>query len=292
MFTTYYFILLLFALIIYGNIYNKYKLPYILITSLFYNSELHVNRFFNLIYNLSYPKSHISIGILEGDSKDNTSFLIESNIKRIKNMYHSILFIHKNVYSNIPNTVERYSYHLQKKRRSKLALLRNIVINSTLKNEDYVLCIDSDVSLYRNDILKLLLKVNKDIVVPACRHEKNNVIYDINVWVFTPEAKAYINKQNKDYLLQQPYSLKPIRFLKHIGILHEEYNTYGYLYTVRVDGIGGTMALIKSKVFHSGVVFPESLYKHCLETEGFGIMANDYNFSVAALPNVDIYHYN
>lgn len=134
----------------------------------------------------------------------------------------------------------------------------------------------------------MLLKVDKDVVVPTCRHEINKYIYDINVWVLTPDAIEYINTQNDNYLLQQPYRLNPVKFLKHIDILHKEYNTSGLLYAVKVDA----MALIKSKVFHSGVKFPEKLYKHCLETEGFGLMANDYNYSVFALPNLDIYHYD
>lgn len=284
--------LIVLIIILHYFLFNTKAKPKILIVSLFYNSSIHVNRFFSLIYNLTYPKSQISLGLLEGDSTDNTSLLIESNISKVKKLYHSIKFIHKNVSTKIPNNNDRYSLEIQRVRRSNLALLRNTVINSTLKNEEYILSIDSDVSLYSNNILNILLKANKDVVVPICRHEKNNDVYDINVWVFTPDANEYIKKQNNDYLLQQPYRFHPVKYLKHIGILHEENKKYGLMYSVRVDGIGGTMALIKSKVIQNGVVFPEKLYKHCLETEGFGLMANDYNFSVAALPNLSIYHYD
>lgn len=270
-------------------LYHNQK-PRVLITSLFYNSAKHVNRFFELVNNISYPKSLISLGLLEGDSSDDTTALIQKNINKLNNTYNRITFIHKNVKSYIPNSFIRYFYFLQKRRRSKLAILRNYLINSTLKDEEYVLCIDSDVTKYRKDILKLLLKVNEDVVVPTCRCERSKNMYDLNTWIIIPSIKEYINTQKKDYLLQQPYRHKPAKYLPHLGTMHKRYKNRGLLYPVRVDGIGGTMALIKSKVFHSGVIFPEKLYKHCLETEGFGLMANDYNFSVVAVPNVDIYH--
>lgn len=55
-------------------------------------------------------------------------------------------------------------------------------------------------------------------------------------------------------------------------------------------GVGGTALLVKAQVHRAGAIFTWTPYKHALETEGFGRMANDMGYQVIGLPNYVILH--
>lgn len=262
----------------------------VIILTLFHSSD-YVDSFFTLVNNFTYPKSLTSIGILEGDSEDynETMKKLNDNINNNKVLYKRISLVHKNANMKISQT-NRRSPNIQLFRRKKLAELRNYLLKETLNNENYVLWIDSDVIISpHNNIIELMMSIDKDVVVPNCLLDtSNDARYDANTWILTPEVIKYISKKDKNYFLVNPYINYPITWMKTIY----EYRDVNkpLLYQIEVDAVGGTMILAKSKVFHSGVVFPEDLFDHCVETEGFGRMAKKNGFELIGLPNLIIYH--
>lgn len=262
----------------------------VIILTLFHSSD-YIDSFFTLINNFTYPKSLTSIGILEGDSEDyaETMKKLNTNIDRNKLLYKRISLVHKNANMKLTQA-NRRSPGIQLYRRKKLAELRNYLLKETLSNEKYVLWIDSDVIISpHNNIIELMMSVNKDVVVPNCLLDTaNDARYDANTWILTPEVIKYISKKGKNYFLVNPYKNYPITWIKTIYEYRDANKPL--LYQIEVDAVGGTMILVKSKVFHSGVVFPEDLFDHCVETEGFGRMAKKNGFELIGLPNLIIYH--
>jgi len=76
---------------------------------------------------------------------------------------------------------------------------------------------------------------------------------------------------------------------------------------VRLDAVGGTMLLVRADLHRDGLIFPPFFYgggsrairsRHPLvgkgagelETEGFGIMAQDMGHQCWGLPNLEILH--
>lgn len=59
---------------------------------------------------------------------------------------------------------------------------------------------------------------------------------------------------------------------------------------IPIDGVGGTMILVKSYVHQLGALFPALAYKKAIETEGFAVMAKDMGFGVYAMPSLEISH--
>ena len=59
---------------------------------------------------------------------------------------------------------------------------------------------------------------------------------------------------------------------------------------MELDGVGGVSILAKARVFRAGVHFPAFSFMKHAETEGFGKMAKQMQFSVVGLPHYTVWH--
>lgn len=264
--------------------YLSHSQPTVLILSLFMNCEIRLARYFRLLTSLDYDKKLISLGILEGDSKnDECNRNILSNISYWKEYYHEILYYRKNIRDSSNNDVvkmsNRHDRELQYERRRGIAILRN-------EYDDFVLWLDSDLYNYNEDVLKDLLMVNKDIVTAHCVLPDSMRDYDLNSWKYNEIFIKYLNELNdSNYLVVQGYGIGGSYINDIIDRSNKDKN-----YLVEIDSVGGTMLLVKNVVHNSKIKFAEELYKHWIETEGFGMIAHDRGYKMYALPNVYIYH--
>lgn len=273
--------------------YSSHSEPTILILSLFMNCEIRLARYFRLLTSLDYDKKLITLGILEGDSKnDECNKYIISNISYWKDYYHEILYYRKNIRDSSNNDVvkmiHRHDRELQYERRRGIAILRNYLLENSFINEydDFVLWLDSDLYNYSGDVLKDLLIVNKDIVTAHCVLPDSMRDYDLNSWKYNEIFIKYLNELNdSNYLVVQGYGVGGSYINDIIDKNNKDKN-----YLVEIDSVGGTMLLVKNVVHNSKIFFAEEIYKHWVETEGFGILAHDCGYKLYALPNVYIYH--
>ncbi|XP_052798526.1 uncharacterized protein LOC128230362 [Mya arenaria] len=173
----------------------------------------------------------------------------------------------------------------QKIRRSHMAKSRNKLLSSAIETDvfDYVLWIDSDVGTLPTDIIQQLLFAKADVVAPCClyvqKHYKYN--YDRNSWRETPESLNYQKHMSEDFLMLEGY-------LKTKRILLPDLKAEGRV--VRLDGVGGCVLLVRAECHRQGLVFPEKVYNHHIETEGLAKMATDMGFSVRGMPWVEVIH--
>lgn len=222
--------------------------------------------YFSLLYRLTYPRDRITLGFLEGDSRDNTFEVLRSALPRLQRDFRGALLWKRDFGFRIPEHLPRWHESIQTERRSVLARARNHLLFRALDDEDWVLWIDADLLDYPPDIIEALLATGLPLVQPHCVLEYGGRTYDQNAWV---EQGA-----------------------KHMDQLRGED-------LVRLDSVGGTMLLVRADLHRDGLVFPPFRYglanEHAraggeVETEGLAILARDMGIECWGLPNLEILH--
>lgn len=269
------------------------SLEKILILTPVKDAEKHLPRYFELLEKLSYPKDSISLGFLEGDSKDESLKYIQNRLPCLRNTFRKANIWKKDYHFQIPDGMYRWTSSIQLERRSILAKSRNYLLSKALQDEDWVLWLDVDLIEYPVDIIAELLAVKKEIVHPNTVKEYGGKSYDQNAW-----------SHKGKYLMHD---------LKKQGRL------------VKLHAVGGTMLLVRADIHREGLVFPTFLFGHRsslirdnnflfeekdlmqrfglggiiagqfqgeIETEGLGIMAYEMGYECWGLPHLEILHAN
>lgn len=246
--------------------------PNILILTPIKNGIQHLPDYFRLIDRLDWPREHLSIGLLESDSADGTWEALQKMRPALGARFSNITLVKRDYGFRIPPTVPRWTGAFQLARRTILARSRNQLLFRALRDEDWVLWLDVDVTDYPADIIQKLLAPGVDIVHPHCVKRYGGDTFDLNAWA-----------SHGHHLMQDMRGQR----------------------LVRLDAVGGTMLLVKADIHREGLVFPTYRYgisntrirpKHPvwdvgeIETEGLGIMAADMGYQCWGLPDLEILH--
>lgn len=234
-----------------------------------------LDTYFEGLDRLTYPAGHLSLGLLESDSRDDTYATLEARLPELQRRYRRARIWKRDFGFRIPDRFHRWAPAFQVPRRSVLAKSRNHLLFRALDDEDWVLWLDVDVVEYPADIVERLLATGRDIVHPHCVWRFGGPTFDHNAW--REHGRV------------------------HMGDLR------GGPDLVRLDAVGGAMLLVKADVHRDGLIFPPYLYGRRsplvrdpnpwfagtvgeLETEGLGIMAHDMGHQCWGLPNLEIRH--
>jgi hypothetical protein len=234
----------------------------------------YLDGYFDALEALSYPHELLSLGILEGDSDDETFVALQRRLPQRCTEFQSRQLFKKDFGLRLPPAVPRYEAVYQATRRAVLARARNHLLFRALREQDWVLWLDVDVIEFPVDILQRLINFDLDIVQPHCVLEYGGRTFDRNAWrdngrVFMEDLRG--NDR------------------------------------VRLDAVGGTMLLVRADRHRDGLVFPPFYYggtsrwvrsPHPLngdrigeiETEGLGVMAKDMGLECWGLPDIEIRH--
>ena len=224
---------------------------------------------------LTYPREHLSIGVLEGDSTDDTFAGLTSQLARLAGLGIHGSAWRKDFNFQIPPNRHRSDLAYQLPRRKILARARNHLLSRALQNEDWVLWLDVDVIDYPGDLIQRLLAVDKDIVHPHCVTRPGGTTFDRNAW--------------------------------RRGGLETLEDHRGGPDLVRLDAVGGTVLLVRADLHRDGLIFPPFPYGRAhpavrsphplgpsiggeIETEGFGLMAADMGVQPWGMPNLEVLH--
>ena len=262
---------------------NKIAESKILILTPVKNAQKHLQRYFELLFQLTYPRELISIGLLESDSSDGTFTEIEKSFPRLQKEFRKADVWKKDFGFTIPANAPRWEPHYQIERRTVLAKSRNHLLIKALTDEDWVLWLDVDLTDYSANIIERLLQTGKEIIQPNCVKEYGGKSFDLNAW-----------RDNGKL---------------HLHDLRDEGDI------VKLHAVGGTMLLVKADLHRDGLNFPPYLYgKHNkyirknnqlkskwnilkkktskgeIETEGLAIMAADMGIQCWGMPNLEIKH--
>jgi len=231
--------------------------------------------YFRLLARLDYPKRRISLGFLEGDSRDGTYEALRDRLPGLRRRYRRVGLWKKDFGFRVPSGYPRWSPAFQIPRRTVLAKSRNHLLFRALDDEDWVLWLDVDVCDYPADVVTRMMATGKDILHPHCVKAYGGRTFDLNAW------------RDQGRLRMED--------LRGAGEL------------VRLDAVGGTMLLVRADLHRSGLIFPPFLYGGVsraarrrnplmpqrtgeLETEGFGILAQDMGFQCWGMPRLEILH--
>ncbi|HET9537526.1 MAG TPA: hypothetical protein VFP43_19660 [Mesorhizobium sp.] len=230
--------------------------------------------YFKRLETLTYPHNLISLGILEGDSSDDTFSQLQRRLPASCKDFRSKHVFKKDFGLIMPRDVPRFEPVYQPQRRAVLAKSRNHLLFRALRNEDWVLWLDVDVVEFPADILQQLIALDLDIVHPHCITIYGGRTFDLNAWCDN-------GRVHMDHMRGRG--------------------------RVRLDSVGGTMLLVRADRHRDGLVFPPFFYggrsrwvrspnpwrgEHVgeIETEGFAMMAKDMGVECWGLPDLEIRH--
>ncbi|MDR3520859.1 MAG: hypothetical protein P4L54_04495 [Acidocella sp.] len=246
----------------------------ILILTPMKSAARYLERYFANLAKLTYPHERLSLGILEGDSEDDTPNQLAKQLTNGFADFARTTVSHRNFGFKIPPGVPRWTAGLQPARRAILARARNHLLFRALASEDWVLWLDADVISYPANIIEQLLAVKRDIVQPNCVIKPGGPSFDLNAW--SDSGTRHLSDRRGEGL-------------------------------VRLTSVGGTMLLVRADLHRDGLVFPPFFYggrspwvreTHPLrgaavgeiETEGLAIMAKDMGLECWGLPDIEILH--
>ncbi len=260
-------------------------LPHVIVLTPVKDATPFLDRYFELLARLDYPRELLTIGILESDSRDGTWTRLQDLQATVKEQFAAIKIFKRDFHFQMPAGLPRYAFGHQTARRSILARSRNYLLSCALQEQEWVLWIDVDVIDYPRDILRRLLAAGKEIITPNCVQHYGGKSFDLNAWY--GRGKQHLHD------------------LRHKGDV------------TPLHAVGGTMLLIRADLHREGLIFPPFLYgkrsrlirrfnwlvprrtlwqwrarpfQGEIETEGLGIMAHDMGYTCWGMPNLEILH--
>lgn len=256
----------------------------ILILTPISNSVDRLANYFKLLCSLNYPHHLISVALGEDTSTDKTYEIASSVAKRMSPYFREIQVFHFDEQMKHVPVYSRHDPNFQLERRTHLAHARNQLLMRGLRDEDWVLWVDSDVAYVPPDLIQHLLSAKGDVVVPSCMYKNEfgaSMVYDKNTWRETSESIAYLKDQPPTYLMLEGYGPTKRQYLPSLA--HEGT-------VVDIDGVGGCTLLVRANCHRKGLNFPAFVFDNHIETEGLAKMASRMKFSVKGLPLVNVFH--
>lgn len=254
------------------------ELPSVLVLTPVRNASPFLERYFENLSRLDYDPQQLTLGLLESDSTDGTWSRIERASSALSDRFADVTTLKRDFGVRLPGP--RYASEHQRERRAVLARSRNTLLSGALRDEDWVLWLDVDVTQYPPDLIQRLLGAGKDIVTAHCVTRPGGPSFDLNTFVLSDEAPGVDwSRHVRDGILQPPRGLGR-RYL-------DELRDHAL---VQVDSVGGTALLIRADLHREGLCFPA--YPHALhiETEGLAMMARDLGMACWAMPQLEVVH--
>ena len=110
--------------------------------------------------------------------------------------------------------------------------------------------------------------------------------YDRNSWQDTAESIELSRRLSEINVLVEGYPESPT-FRRSLG---DMYTNGDPKEAVPIDGVGGTVLLVRADLTRDGLIFPPVPYLNALETEGLGLMARSMGAQPYGLPNYVVFH--
>ena len=244
------------------------------------NAADNIQQFVNNLAETDYPAEKISLAFLEGDSSDDSYAQLEALLPALRQRYARVELYQKNFRYQLTQGQERWAVSEQRQRRAVIAKSRNTLLSHALQNEEWVMWIDVDVASWPKDVFIRLLQSGKDIVVPHCVKEDGST-FDLNTFKLSEDAETLDwQRYVVDGILQPP-----------VGYGRQYLGEFSKDSFVELDGVGGTMLLVRANLHREGLNFPVQPHRYYIETEGLAQIAKDMGYQSWGMPSIEIVHY-
>ncbi|KAK3837338.1 MAG: Anp1-domain-containing protein [Linnemannia gamsii] len=199
--------------------------------------------FVKLVQGFDYPMSNIHLGVLVSDKQEFDAIISSIQKRPLKDFFGTVHVILRTKDVGIARE-DRKADEAQRQRRRLLARLRNFLLFTTLREEESVLWIDSDMISIPKDLLGRMVDSGKDIITTPTKLGPNGGFYDYNAWVGErnkPTAEEQANIEQGGMFIPGAKSVK---------LTHELEGEFGEL-----DSVGGTVLFVRGEVHREGVAF-------------------------------------
>lgn len=146
------------------------------------NSKPYLKTWAQQLVNLDYPKEKISLAIIENDSDDKSwEFLREKIVPWLKKFPYKAIFLQKR---DLGFRLSHFSRHRKEtyiKRQECIDRTRQYIIDTYLKDNEYILWFDSDFEQVMPQALNIAISYNVDVVVHYLRL-KDSSMYDASTF--------------------------------------------------------------------------------------------------------------
>lgn len=234
----------------------------------------HLPRYLELLGRLDHDPSRLSLGFLEGDSRDGTHDWLTARLPELRERYRRVTLLRHD--HGFRPEGPRWAPAIQRRRREVLARSRNRLLSGALGDEDWVLWLDADLVDYPPDLPARLLAAGRDIVVPHCVLPDGRT-FDLNS--FRLEGETEDPRHLADGIFQPPRGAGR----RYLGDFPGEE-------AVPLHGVGGTALLVRADLHREGLCFPPYSHRGYIETEGLAAMARDMGVTAWGLPGLRIVH--
>ena len=133
-----------------------------------------LNKYFELLAQLTYPHDLIDVAFLVGDSTDDTMAVVALELDRLQKRsdnvpFRSATIIQKDFhFPHVQDVEERHSFAHQGVRRKNIAKARNYLLSAALRPEhSWVYWRDVDIVDSPRPIIQDLVAHDRDIIVPS-----------------------------------------------------------------------------------------------------------------------------
>lgn len=147
----------------------------ILILTPLKDTVYYLDRYFELLTELTYPHHLIDLAFLVGDSQDDTKAVLASELNRIQNTnriaFRSAMIVEKDFGTELLMDVEsRHALAAQASRRKLLGKVRNYLLYSALKpDHSWVYWRDADLQDCPKTVIEDFVRHDRDVLVPSMR---------------------------------------------------------------------------------------------------------------------------
>ena len=138
------------------------------------DASRHLPHHFSLLSNLTYPHHLIDLGFIVGDTVDDTRSVLDAELDLIERgnrdkVFNCCTIVLKDLGDAASQEVAaRHGFAAQVDRRKKIAIVRNTLLQKTLKAEhEWVYWRDVDIAESPSTILDDFIAHDKDILVPS-----------------------------------------------------------------------------------------------------------------------------
>ncbi|CAO3441320.1 glycosyltransferase [Azospirillum endophyticum] len=247
--------------------------PRVLVLTPVKDAVAHLPRYLDLLGRLDHDPSCLSLGFLEGDSRDGTHDWLAERLPDLRKRYRRVTLL-RHDYGFRPEG-PRWAPEIQLRRREVLARARNRLLSGALADEDWVLWLDADLLDYPPDLLARLLATGRDIAVPHCVLPDGRT-FDLNSFQLAGEEDP---RHLVDGIFQPPR-----------GGSRSYLDAFAGEDIVALDGVGGTALLVRADLHREGLCFPPYSHRGYIETEGLAVMAKDMGVTAWGLPGLRVIH--
>jgi hypothetical protein len=255
-------------------------LPRILLLTPVKDAALHLDDYAAALEGLDWPVDRLSLGMIEGDSRDGTPERLEALRPRLERRCRRLLLCRRDF--GFHPTVPRWTPAIQRRRRSILAHVRNELVTRALTPEDdWVLWLDVDLVQLPTDLIQRLLAVGADVVVPHVVSRTTGGTFDLNTWRLNPGTlDVDWGPFMRDGLLQPPP-----------GVGRQYLGQLAHLERVVLDAVGACVLLVRADLHRGGLLFPTEPVEGLIESEGLAVLARAQGSTCVGLPGVTAVHW-